>query len=287
MRARAHRRAFGYDARVDVLPGDAVRAQLLDDLASLILAAGSDTFLASPIVEPSDRWFPDRWTPDADGVERLLHRVLGYAGLDHLELTLDIDRFSDATGKVLSDGRAGGHRGTAAWFAGIRDGVCSFGVDTAQLRDPEGLVGTLAHEVAHAYREAHELRVADRAVDEPLTDLTTVYLGLGILTANASQRFRSGRDGAGASWYSRAEGGYLPMQAMSYLLAAQIVARGAATAPIARVLAPNQRACFKAACTDLGPRDALLERLGLPPAALIRSAPEERRPGWFRRWFGS
>jgi hypothetical protein len=270
---------------VDVLPDVAVREQLLDDLARLILAEGSETFLDAPLIEPSDRWFPDRWTPDAAGVEHLLRRLLDYARLTHLTLVLEVDQFSNPAGKVLLDGRAGGHEGTAAWFAGIRGATCLFGVDTNQLSDPIALVGTLSHEVAHAYRHASQLRVADAAIEEPLTDLTTVYLGFGILTANASQRFLSGRSGAGGSWWSRSVGGYLGMQAMCFLLAAQSVARGTPPKTLARLLSPNQRACFLAACKDLGAREALLERLGLPPPVqLDKPAP---RTSWFRRLFGS
>jgi hypothetical protein len=267
---------------VEVLPDETVRAHLLDELAQLISAMGSETFLAAPMIEPSDRWFPDRWTPDEAGVQHLLRRLLDYASLASLTLVLEIDQFSTPQGEVLLDGRAGGHAGTAAWFAGIRDGTCLFGVDTTQLADPVGLVGTLAHEVAHAYRHAQHLRIADPAIDEPLTDLTTVYLGFGILTANASQRYRSGRSGPGGSWYSRAEGGYLGMQALSYLLAAQVIARGTAPKSIARTLSPNQRACFTAACKELGAREALLARLGLP------AAPPIEPPGtWLGRLFGS
>jgi hypothetical protein len=272
---------------VDLLPGEAERAHLIEQLADLLGAEGDKTFLAGPIIEPSDKWFPDRWTPDEAGVSCLIRRLLGYAELGALTLTLEIDRFSDAEGKVLSDGRAGGHSGTAAWFAGIRNGVCSFGVDTNQLRDPEGLVGTLAHEVAHAYRAMYELRVPDNALEERLTDLTTVFLGFGVLTVNASQRFRSGRSGAGASWYSRAEGGYLSMQSMSYLLAIQMVARGERLAAVGGLLATNQRACFKAACKELGRRDTVLGRLGLQPAASAPSSSETKGRGWFRRWFTS
>lgn len=271
---------------MEVLPDAADRLHLLDELARLILAEGSETFLRAPLIEPSDRWFPDRWSPDATGVEHLLRRLLDYAQLTQLTLVLEVDRFSIPTGKVLLDGRAGGHEGTAAWFAGIRDRTCLFGVDTNQLSDPIGLVGTLSHEVAHAYRHANGLRLADSAVEEPLTDLTTVYLGFGILTANASQRFRSGTSGAGGSWWSRAEGGYLGMQSLCFLLAAQIVARGTSPRSLTRLLSPNQRACFNAACKDLGAREALLERLGLPPAQLLGSG-DPPRASWFRRLFGS
>jgi hypothetical protein len=272
---------------VELLPDPAERENLLDQLAALIALEGAEAFLTGAIIEPSDRSFPDPWTPDADGVERLIRRLLGYAGLAQLDLTIELDRFSDAQGEVLSDGSAGGHSGTAAWFAGIRGGVCAFGVDTHQLHDPVGLIGTLAHEVAHAYRSAYDLRDADHAIEERLTDLTTIYLGFGILTVNASQRFESGRQGAGGSWYRHSERGYLAMQAMSFLLAAQNVARGDPPAPIARALAPNQRACFKAACKQLGARDALLARLGVQPLEPPPRSEIPRPRGWFRRWFTS
>ena len=266
---------------MDLFPEAEECEHLLAELANLIASSGGETFLSAPIIEPSDRWFPDRWTPDVDGVERMLRRVLGYAGLSDLGLTIEIDRFSDAKGEVLLDGRPGGHEGTAAWFAGIHDGVCAFGVDLRGLDDPIGLIGTLAHEVAHAYRHAKELRQPIRLHEERLTDLTTIYLGFGILTVNATQRFRSGQKGAG-SWYSRSEGGYLGLQSMSYLLAAQVVARGASQSAIGRQLATNQRACFKAACKQLEDRAALLQRLELPAVASAGTG-----TGWFRRLFGS
>jgi hypothetical protein len=263
---------------MDLLPDDAEREHLLGELTDLIAVAGSDRFLSAAILEPNDRSFPDPWTPDAAGIERLLRRLLGYATLEGLTLTLEIARFSEAAGNVMMDGTASGHQGTAAWFAGIRDGVCAFGVDTNGLDDPMGLIGTLAHEVAHAYRHEKHLRQPITAHEERLTDLTTVYLGSGILTTNATQRFRSGRKGAG-SWYSRAHAGYLSMQAMSFLLAAQIVARGVPASPIARALSSNQRACFEAAHAQFA-RPTLLARLGLP---LTAPPPDERSR--FRRWF--
>lgn len=262
---------------MDLLPDETEREHLIGELAELIKAAGSDSFLTAAIIEPNDRSFPDPWTPDSAGVERLLRRLLGYATLEYLTLTLEIDRFSDVAGNVMMDGTASGHQGTAAWFAGIRDGVCSFGVDTNGLDDPIGLIGTLAHEVAHAYRHEKDLRQPVTAHEERLTDLTTVYLGSGILTTNATQRFRSGQKGAG-SWYSRAQGGYLSMQSMSFLLAAQIVARGVPARSIARALSPNQRACFKAAHAQFV-RPALLEQLGLPIIV-----PSNQR-SWFSRLF--
>ena len=58
--------------------------------------------------------------------------------------------------------------------------------------------------------------------------------------------------------------GYLSPQAMSFLLAAQIVALGEDESRVRKWLAPTQKAAFEAACLALDP-DTILVRLGLPP----------------------
>jgi hypothetical protein len=267
---------------MELLPDEDERERPLDQLTRLVLAAGADTFVAAPIVAPDDRAFPDRWTPDAAGVERLLRRVLGHAGLGALELELSIDAYAETEIQVDAQGRAQitGHRGTAAWFAGIRGRTCRFGVDVNGLADPGQLAGTLAHEAAHAYRHYHDLVARDPALEEQLTDLTTVYLGLGILTANASVRYRSDARG-----YRSTHGGYLSVQAMCWLLAAQVVARGEPPRGVARWLDTTQAACLRAACGLLD-RDALIARLGLPLPALWPRPPAPPRRGLWARLFG-
>jgi len=74
------------------------RDLLLDDISQLILAAGTEPFLGSPLVEPPDRCVPDPWSPDEAGVGHLIRRLLGYAGLDHLDLVLEIDRWRKRMG---------------------------------------------------------------------------------------------------------------------------------------------------------------------------------------------
>jgi len=86
------------------------------------------------------------------------------------------------------------------------------------------MAGVMAHEVAHAYRAHHGLVVDDTDEEELLTDLTTIYLGTGILTANVSFTQRTERDLT--SW-TRTErrAGYLTPQGFVFALAAQLVAR--------------------------------------------------------------
>ena len=75
---------------------------------------------------------------------------------------------------------------------GLADGVYRFGVKDTELRDEQALIGTLGHEVAHAYRTHHGLVVASRDTEEQLTDLTTIYLGFGVFTLESSHQFKTG-----------------------------------------------------------------------------------------------
>src|SRR5262249_19510076 len=69
-------------------------------------------------------------------------------------------------------------------------------------------------------------------------------------------------------------------QAMAYMLAAQVVVRGESPKRIARLLEPNQRASFDAACAELLETPGLVaERLRIPPRSEWPPvAPLELRP---------
>ena len=174
----------------------------------------------------------------------------------------------------------GAHEGAVAWFAGMRGTTALFGVHRNQLREHDAIVGTLCHEVAHAYRRLTGLAEAYDRLEEENTDLTTVYLGFGILTTNNAYRFRkwrrTGGPYAGIAW-STESAGYLSPQAMAFALAAQVTARGLSASEskrLGRHLETNQQAFFHAARKHLA-RDVvgLRLRLGLPP---VETWPEPR-----------
>ena len=248
---------------MDLLPPADERELLLDELGHLLARSGPGPFVASTILEPTNRHFPDRWSPDAQGVKVLARRLLAWAGLPDLGVDVMID---PGRGRA----RQGHHEGTAAWFAGIHDGRCQFGAVADHLHDAAAIVAAMAHEVAHAWRAFHGISEVNSKAEELRTDLTTVVLGFGILTANAAYRYRAGGDFDGqnaTTWWTHQSLGYLSPQSLAFLLAAQVVARGASAferRKIAGHLETTQAASFKAACAALD-RDALRARLALPP----------------------
>lgn len=253
------------------LPPMEEQSWLLDALADLCAARGSQCLLESPILEPNNRWFPDPFTPDIRGVHKLALRLLLYAGLSSFRPR--VVTYINPEVELSSPARPGfppgwRHDGAAAFFAGFDAEECLFGVNERYLEDPDQLVGMMCHEVSHAWRCHHGLRVEDRDTEELLTDVSTVYLGFGILTVNSAYQYRSGRLAGTLSimTWSHARGGYLTPEAMSFLLAVQAVVRRLRRRQMARIrnqLEPNQAASFKVATEHLAKHENLGGRLGV------------------------
>jgi hypothetical protein len=272
------------------LPKPLEREWLWAALQTLVDTRGEETFLTAPIVLPNDKFFPDRWTPDEAGVARLAGRLLDYAGLGHLGV--DVEVFTEATEvrEVGLDGRASAtsHAGAAAWFAGIRGGTCLFGAEADQLEDALGLVGAMAHEVGHAFRRVHRLEHRDRDIEEKLTDVTTIYLGFGVLTTASAARFiTKSHDNLGSS-YAHKKQGYLAAHEMAFMLASQLQLRGYDPATVkyfAKQLPANQAAVVRAAVAETS-RDLVANAMGFDrvPDAVAPPAIEAR--SWWQRLLG-
>jgi hypothetical protein len=233
---------------------------LMRYMRKLVAKSGADHFIAAPIVEPTRRFFPEGWNGTVYDVHVVTQRLMHFAGLDELRV------------HMTSFGKSEyGH--TAGWYAGIEDGRCSFGVAIHQMRDPEAAAGVMAHEVAHAWRHHHHLVADSRDREELLTDLTTIYLGFGILSTNNTDRYRSSGNWSETRW-SVSSVGYLPPDSMAFLLALQAHARERRdeVRTIDKHLEPNQQACFRESMKLLDDVDVVSE-LQLPERDL-----------WPERW---
>jgi len=271
------------------LPAPLEREWLWSGLEQLIQRRGEDTFLKAPLVIPDDKFFPDRFTPDADGIATLARRLLGYAGLAHLEVSVETYEEEVDVEEVGYDGKASkwSHSGTAAWFAGIEGARALFGANTTKLGDPLGLVATMAHEVGHAFRHAHKLRHPDRGLEEKLTDVTTVYLGFGILTTATTARYESRVYGNTGSAWSHSRQGYLSPGEMSLLLGTQLVLRGyppGAVRGYTKHLPANQRSLVQRAMRELD-RALVANALGFEAVPPAQEPPVVTKSLW-QRLFG-
>ncbi|MDB4952929.1 MAG: hypothetical protein JWO36_498 [Myxococcales bacterium] len=247
-------------------PDRETREHLYDVLAELIARGGASSLLRAPVM-PGEAAFPEPWAPSRTGVKLLLLRLLWHAGIDR---AVEID-------DRRSEGAPPTERKPATCVAAIeiRKTEIAFALGFVGTDD---VVGTLAHEVgvAHAalnrpeaiepYRSAELPMIAvDPDVDFERGSLAAVYLGLGVLAANAAfqQYSRSGQF-TGAYYtleYDVLRAGYLPMSALAFLLAVQAIVRGDSTPP--KGLSPPQRDEVAAWMAVLPEAKLLRVRLGI------------------------
>jgi hypothetical protein len=117
-------------------------------------------------------------------------------------------------------------------------------VKSSALKDPTKLVATLAHELGHAILIGGGLIDPKEEGMEPLTDLLTVFLGLGIFTSNAAGQFKQFDDGHRQGW-STSSTGYLTEEAYGYALAVYANRRNEKKPDWEKYLSTNVKHYFK------------------------------------------
>ena len=200
---------------------------------------GSKTLREANVILPRAEFFPDAFSGSEENAEQMLRRVCDYMGID-----------ADKTQLFLYEDRNPVHEGR--WRQGTsglyreESGVFEIWLEASNLTDPVGMIGTLAHEVAHIHLLGHG-RISDEEEDhEPLTDLLTVFLGMGVFTANSVIHEHYWNSGHFSGW-SMGRRGYLSMPMYGYALALFARSRGENNPSWAKQLRPDVRAAFKQA----------------------------------------
>lgn len=245
---------------MDLLVSQSSQESILATLRTLIEKEGPERFLSATIVLPSPRHFPEGWGADLYSANDLTKRLLGYARMEHYAFKLiefvNIGRDSEFEEDAIPIGN----------YGGIKEGELQFGVNSRTLFDPDVVAATMAHEVAHAYRAANALEQEDCAVEERCTDISTAYLGFGVLIANSAYHTRVERSPNGGS-VGRSRAGYLELEEITFILAIQAIARDLDQASVLRIerhLESSQQSCFRAAYKQLRKeRKQLLIHLGI------------------------
>jgi hypothetical protein len=207
-------------------------------------ALGEKRMRDCTIIEPTDGFFPDPYDRSESALEAIFCRVCGYMQVDRSAVELAVIPDTDELIEMLpryshkSDGAAGLHFGQSA------DEKPLIGIRHSLLKDPTAVVATVAHELGHVVlldgghlsREVEDM--------EPMTDLVTVYLGMGIFTANASRRFHKFQDDRSEGW-SASRLGYLPEVVYGYALALFAKQRGESDPEWENHLTTNVKAYFR------------------------------------------
>ncbi len=188
------------------------------------------------VVLPTPEFFPDPYHNRPEDIPPLFERVCGYLGLDPARFELALYSEADRPRLVGEDGRSIG--GTAGLYQGGERPVVW--VEYSQLADPPALVATLIHEACHDLLHGAGRLTGDEPDHELVTDLLTVYLGLGIITANATIREAYWTAGNVSGWQIGRQG-YLTQTMYGYALALFAGARGEAKPGWLKRLRPDVR----------------------------------------------
>jgi hypothetical protein len=172
---------------------------------------GANRVSSATVVLPLEEYFPDAFEKTYDSARVIHDRVCSYMGI--APKTVEMNLYQESNPLHNDKGPLG-----AAGLYEERDGKFHVWIEVQNLNDPLSLVATMAHELAHTYLLGQR-RVSPDTVDhEPLTDLLTVFLGMGVMTANSVIREQSWQEGLVASW-SMSRRGYLNMSEYGYALA--------------------------------------------------------------------
>jgi hypothetical protein len=257
-------------------PDVETREHLLDVLGEFAARAGTAPLLLPP-VEPGEAAFPDPWAATCAGAALLLRRLAWHARLDRaIEVE---DRQVDARPTERKPA-------TRVPLVEVRRSAAVFALEFIGADD---VAGTLAHEIgvafavlhppdgADPYRTAATPAIAvDPDVDLERGSIAAVYVGLGVLAANAARQNHMVPERQGfnpllvANVGVELEAGYLPASSLSYLVAVQAAVRGETKPPGG--LVPAQRREVEAWLEVLD-RAALRERLGISGDAATGERP--------------
>lgn len=179
---------FGWLFRPSCPCDPSAKAWVEERLEWLAEEFDDNAFSGRRIVLPTTQFFPDPYDQSLKAVRGLLNRVCEFMDVVPSFVRLKLEnRLGGMMGLVNEMGQ---ELPTAAGTYEENDKYI-IRINKSELEEPMGLVGTIAHELAHV-RLLGEGRIMSEIYDnELLTDLTVVHFGLGIFLANTPRVWAS------------------------------------------------------------------------------------------------
>ena len=189
-----------------------------------------------PLILPTTDFFADSYDGGEEEIYELMVRVAKYMSVDPSHLQL---KFYDDTCPPLN-------RMWTAELCAESDGPYEVWLEVSGLDEPLGVVAALAHEIGHVLLIGQERISPDERDHESLADLLTVFMGLGIFTANSALHETSWSNGQFYG-YSIRRKGFITMDMFGYAFALYALARDEPSPEWAAHLRPDVRGALKRA----------------------------------------
>lgn len=218
-------------------PIDAPTREWIDDRWKwLEQQFGLERLRTCRVILPLREYFPDPYNRTEADARRMLERTCGYLDIDQtaIDLTLYEDK-SEIKNKELLKGRKEIPLPTSKRYR--------ISVEISYLNDPLALAATILRELSLILLAQKDCRSVGEREYEPLAELLTIFLGLGVITANAAVIEKVHQFGVFLWQIGRT--GYLDMRMFGYALALFARARGEAAPDWAKILRLDVRTAFK------------------------------------------
>jgi hypothetical protein len=201
--------------------------QLWVDNSFLRLAGllGAHRLLQARVVLPNPEHFPDPYDYSEIALQRVFHRVATAMQVNPADIDVTLFSSEDEITRGLIPFFSGSTSGAGGLYHHDTTTKPHISIDEVQLKDPTALVAVLAHEIGHVILLRPGLLRRDEPEMEPLNDLLTVFLGLGVFTANSGFRFEQYTNNGSQGWSARRLG-YLSEELFGYALARFAFERG-------------------------------------------------------------
>ncbi len=209
---------------------------------------GRDRLRNVEVVLPNAEFFPDPFEANDESAQRMLDRVCAYMDVDRANVRLQI--YADRNEGYIGNWR----QGTSGLYV-KRGNEFQIWIEEKNLFDPLSMVATMAHELSHVHLLGGKRVRTNENDHEPLTDLLTVFLGLGVFTANAVIREEYWHAGRTSGW-SMGRQGYLGMPEYGYSFSRFALARDEDGSGWVNELRLDVRTAFKQAMRFHAEEDA-------------------------------
>jgi hypothetical protein len=231
------------------------------------------SFPGRRLVQPTDRFFPQRGLQGHELVAAVFEVVKREAGLERWSCRLEAQE-ADPNPRVSELVVVKGVESAAGTFRRPEGGpVITY--NPTLVGQPVALVATLAHELAHLLSHTFpELPPGGAEAYEHATDVGTVFLGSGLFAANSRFEFSqySGTFSQGWQWQRR---GYLTEPQLLYALAIFCALREVPETEVLPHLKSHMRGSYKTAAREVIARGAQLDALrAIKPKVRVRADPE-------------
>ncbi len=208
----------------------------------LIEELGADILRSVDVVLPAEEYFPDPFAGTHPDIQRMTERVCDYMDVDPKLIDLRFYINEDGRGiHPLAGSESGGH---ALGTYQMRGGKYHIRLETSQASNPEAMVATIAHELGHVILLGEGRLDPDYEDHEPMTDLVTVFYGLGVFNANSTFQFDQWTNAQSQGWRAERRG-YLTEEMFGYALALFAFSRGESKPEWSSYLNINIRSYFK------------------------------------------